>query len=223
LLRVLIVEDEAIVATDLAETMKSFGHTVTDIASSAADTHQAIKNNRPDFILMDVRIKGVTDGIDLALEVFEHYNIPVVHLTAYSDDETISRIKKSQSFGYLSKPYNEKELYLTIELAVSKHKILNNSKSLFMLYSAALEQMNGPVIISDLEKRILLINSLARKMLEILPYDLNDYFVSNILEKKDTHYLLKTRGDLRNDILFDEIELIDSHGKKKGFMYISKC
>jgi DNA-binding NarL/FixJ family response regulator len=102
-MKILIVEDEAIVATDLAETLNSLGYQVVDTVDTAKAAHLAIKNNRPDIVLMDVCIKGEVNGIDLALEVFERYNIPVVHLTAFSDDETINKIKKlSRTVIYLN-------------------------------------------------------------------------------------------------------------------------
>jgi DNA-binding NarL/FixJ family response regulator len=223
LLKILIVEDEAIVATDLAETLTVLGYKVIDTVDSAKGAHLSIKNNRPDLILMDVCIKGEIDGIELALEVFERYNIPVVHLTAFSDNETINKIKKTQSYGYLSKPYDEKELYIAIELAVSKHRILNNSKSLYMLYLVALEQMEGGIIIADLEKRVLLINSTVRTMLDISLYDFSDYFVSNILEKGENQkYFLLIKGKVEPSLVFKEVELFDSHGKKKGYIYKSE-
>ncbi|MGZ3787985.1 MAG: response regulator [Bacteriovorax sp.] len=220
MVKILIVEDEAIVATDLAETLKSLGYNVVDAVGTAKDAHIAIKSNRPDLVLMDVCIKGDVDGIELALEVFERYNIPVVHLTAFSDDQTINKIKKSQSYGYLSKPYDEKGLYIAIELAISKHRILNNSKSLYMLYLAALEKLEEGLIIADLERRVLLINSTARGMLGISLYDFQDYFVSNILEKSENQtYFLKVNGQVKQSLVFKESELFDSHGKKKGYIY----
>jgi signal transduction histidine kinase len=89
-----------------------------------------------------------------------------------------------------------------------------------MLYLAALEQMEDGLVIADLEKRVILINSTVRNMLGISLYDFSDYFVSNILEKSENqNFFLKVNGRVEPALVFKEVELADSHGKKKGYIY----
>jgi CheY-like chemotaxis protein len=121
--RILIVEDEAVTSVMLEKTLKELGY---EVVGSAFDGNEAIeiaRDKRPDLILMDIRIQGDMDGIETAKQIYQQYNIPSIYLTAHSDEETIKRAVESGPFGYLIKPFKERELYSNIEMVAHKHKL----------------------------------------------------------------------------------------------------
>ena len=123
---ILIVEDELLIARDLSQRLKKNGFQVAGVASSGVKAHELITATNPDLVLMDIVIKGDKDGIVLAQEVHEQYNLPVIFLTAYADNETLQRSEQSGAYGYILKPFNEAELLVTIRLALQKHQQYTN-------------------------------------------------------------------------------------------------
>ncbi|HDZ11506.1 MAG TPA: response regulator, partial [Bacteroidetes bacterium] len=113
--KILIVEDERIVAEDIRQTILNIGHDVSAIVSSGEDAVAAVEKMAPDLVLMDIVLKGKMDGIEAAKYIRKSFEIPVVYLTAYSDEKTLKRAKKTEPFGYIMKPYHEQDLKTTIE------------------------------------------------------------------------------------------------------------
>ncbi|MEI6842079.1 MAG: response regulator [Methanomicrobiales archaeon] len=122
--RILIVEDDAIVAMTIEDSLHEMGYSVVGRAANANDAIKIAEDEKPDLILMDIRIQGDRDGIEAASEINRSNNIPIIYLTAYSDNETIRRAAKTQPYGFLTKPFRQKEMYSTIEIALYKHRIL---------------------------------------------------------------------------------------------------
>lgn len=120
--RVMIVEDDRIVAKDLQNSLESFGFDVSSIASSGTEALVRAKEDRPDLVLMDIILKGEIDGIEAADQIRSRFNIPVVYLTAYSDEKVLERAKVTEPFGYIIKPFEDRELFSAIEIALYKHK-----------------------------------------------------------------------------------------------------
>lgn len=118
--RVLIVEDEPIIADDIALTLGDLGFEVADIVNSADGALQAIKDTEPDILLLDIKIKGEKDGIRLAHEINEQFDIPFVFLSSLYDEQTLNRAKNAHPAGYVVKPFKEQDLKVTIELALKK-------------------------------------------------------------------------------------------------------
>jgi len=121
--KILIVEDEAVIAQDIKITLEDLGYTVCAIAVSAKKAVERAGRESPDLILMDIVLRGKTDGIEAADKIRSRYNIPVVYLTSYTDDKLLERAKITEPFGYIIKPYDEKELHSNIEMALYRHKI----------------------------------------------------------------------------------------------------
>lgn len=121
--RILVVEDEVIIAIQLEEKLKSLGYEVTSTVNNADDAIQKVENDKPDLILMDIHIQGDKDGIETAAIIRERSKIPVVFSTAYLDEERIERARITMPFGYLRKPFQERDLKLTLELALHVSKI----------------------------------------------------------------------------------------------------
>jgi PAS domain S-box-containing protein len=120
---ILIVEDEAIVANDLKETLQSLGYGVTGIAKSGENALERINKLRPDLVLMDIHLATAMDGIEAAGKIHVLYDIPVIYLTAFTDKALLDRAKVTEPYGYIIKPYEERELQSTIDIAFYKHKL----------------------------------------------------------------------------------------------------
>jgi PAS domain S-box-containing protein len=127
-LSILIVEDERIVAEDLRETLKNFEYRVVAIAVSGEIAIEKVNELLPDLILMDIHLAGKMNGIEAAIEILKHHDIPLIFLTAFADKELVSRAKLAGPYGYLLKPYDEQELRISIEIALYKHKLEKNLK-----------------------------------------------------------------------------------------------
>lgn len=122
--RIMVVEDETIVAMTLEDALHNMGYVVVGPVSTADEAVKMAGSEKPDLILMDIRIKGERDGISAAEEIGEQYPIPIVYLTAHADEKTLERAMKTQPYGYLIKPFRDRELHSTIEIALYKHRLV---------------------------------------------------------------------------------------------------
>lgn len=120
---IFIVEDEAIVANDIRETLKSLGYDTPGIAKSGEIAMEKVKELKPDLVLMDIHLAGEMDGVDAAGQIHALYDIPVIYLTAYADKTLLDRAKVTEPYGYVIKPYDERELHSIIEMALYKNRI----------------------------------------------------------------------------------------------------
>ncbi|WP_019499187.1 ATP-binding protein [Pseudanabaena sp. PCC 6802] len=120
--KILIVEDELLTAMSLADDLEAMGYEIVDTVTSGEEAIQIANDCQPDLILMDINLAGSIDGIDTALEIRQHLNIPVIFLTSYNSNETVKRAQQTGSFGYLLKPFKVKEVSTSIEIALSKYQ-----------------------------------------------------------------------------------------------------
>jgi len=121
--RILVVEDEHIVAMGIKKMLKSLGYQVTGIASTGEDAISKAESTFPDLVLMDIMLKGNIDGIEAAREIIKRFDLPIVYLSAYSDSKILERAKQTGPFGYIVKPFEEKDLYSSIEMALQRHAV----------------------------------------------------------------------------------------------------
>jgi CheY-like chemotaxis protein len=119
--RILVVEDEAIVARDLTLRLQGLGYEVTGTAATGAEALALAQSTRPTLVFMDITIQGPMDGVETAHRLISRMDVPIVFLTAHTDTGTIQRAKRARCYGYLIKPFEERELISTIEVAVSRH------------------------------------------------------------------------------------------------------
>src|SRR6056297_1803136 len=122
-LKVQIVEDEGVVALDIRRHLESFGYKVVGSHASGEEAISQFKTEAPDLILMDIRLQGQMDGIEAAQIIREQFRVPVIILTAYADEKTIERAKFIEPFGYIIKPFEERELRTNIEMALFRHRL----------------------------------------------------------------------------------------------------
>ncbi|MCZ3365699.1 MULTISPECIES: response regulator [Methanobacterium] len=120
MVNILIVEDESIVALDIQDKVERLGYGVLAVVSSGEKAIEEVKKSQPDLVLMDIVLKGEIDGIETAERIREHFNIPIIYLTAHSDNQTLNRAKITGPFGYLVKPFVDSELRSAIEEVLSK-------------------------------------------------------------------------------------------------------
>lgn len=121
--KILVVEDEGIIAKDIENTLKAMGYGVAGVVVSGDEAIQKAVETQPDLVLMDIVLKGETDGVEAADRIRARLDTPVVFLTAYADEKTLQRAKITGAFGYLVKPFEERELRSTIEVALYQHEM----------------------------------------------------------------------------------------------------
>lgn len=143
--RILIVEDEAIVAMDIESRLAALGYVFAGRASSGARALALVEAERPDLVLMDIRLQGEMDGIEAAREIHQRFQLPVIFLTAYSEETTLERAKLAEPFGYILKPFDDRELKSTIEIALYKHRTEQELLRMNRLY-AVLSHVNEAII-----------------------------------------------------------------------------
>jgi DNA-binding LytR/AlgR family response regulator len=140
---VLVVEDENIVAKDIQQSLLKMGYKVIGTASSGEKAKEILKENQPDIILMDIMLKGNMSGIDTAEYVKDIYDLPVIFLTAYADENTLSKAKITEPYGYILKPFKEIDLHTSIEMALYKHKKTSELKKENEIYATLLDGNNS--------------------------------------------------------------------------------
>ena len=119
--RILVVEDESIMAMLIKRKLQNWGYNIVGWVDTGEDAVSKAKETKPDLILMDIVIKGSMDGIEAAQQIRDTLDIPIIYLTAYSDDEVLKRAKETEPYGYLIKPFREGEVHANIEMAIYKH------------------------------------------------------------------------------------------------------
>lgn len=120
-INILVVEDESIVSKDIQHSLNKLGYHVVGAASSGEKAIEIARIERPDILLMDIMLKGHMNGIETAEIIRNELSIPVIFLTAYADESTLSKAKLTEPYGYIIKPFKEMDLHTSIEMAVYKH------------------------------------------------------------------------------------------------------
>jgi len=119
--KILVVEDERIVAKDIVKSLQRLGYLVVASVASGEEAIKKVHETQPDLVLMDIMLKGEMDGIEAAEVIKSSSDIPIIYLTAYADDKTLQRAKVTEPFGYILKPFDERDLHTTIEIALRRH------------------------------------------------------------------------------------------------------
>ena len=164
LAKILIVEDEVIVAKTIASQLNQLGYIVAGKVSSGKAAISQASETKPDLILMDIIIKGEIDGITTASYIHEQLDIPIIFLTAYGDEHTLERAKVTQPFGYVVKPFTIRDLRISIEIALVKHKLECELRESRDQLAILLNSMNDAVIATNEQGIITFINPAAEKI-----------------------------------------------------------
>ncbi len=134
--KILVVEDENIVAMDLRMSLTGLGYQVTGTVGTGSEALDSARRRRPDLVLMDINLRGEMDGTEAAEAMRRELALPVVYLTAFSDEATLRRAQVTEPFGYLLKPFDERELHITIEMAVYRHQAQREHEKLLQEQAA---------------------------------------------------------------------------------------
>ena len=127
-IRVLIVEDEPLIAEDIAQGLEKNEFLVSAVVYSKEDAIEQLNINLPDLVLLDINLSGEMSGIEIAEKINAVYNIPIIFITSYSDKQTLEKAKFTEPSGYIVKPFNEASLYSTLEIALYNHAQKNKRK-----------------------------------------------------------------------------------------------
>tara|TARA_Y100000385_G_C13104558_1_gene646705 strand:+ start:2338 stop:2943 length:606 start_codon:yes stop_codon:yes gene_type:complete len=150
--RILIVEDEVLIAEDIRISLNELGYDISDICYDSENAMDSIYKSRPDMVILDINIRGSKNGIEIAEIINEKYQIPFIFLTSLSDRDTLEKAKKTRPKGYLTKPFKDKDLLTTIEMAIYNHSQEMNQKNITKVHVDAVAQPN----LSDKEYEVLL-------------------------------------------------------------------
>lgn len=239
---ILVVEDERITAEDIKSGLEGSGYNVIDMVASGKEAIESAGKYQPDLVLMDIKLKGKMDGIEAAGQIKLKYDIPVIYLTAYSDEYTINRAKATDHSGFIlkeetgliKKPFEESELQSAIDITLYRHKMEKNHDDLL---SAMLKHHNKAVIATNSEGLVKLMNSSAEtltgcKLDDVVGGKVQDVFkplknfnsfdeiqIKKHLEEKE--HILKIQ-EQEIPVICDLKSITDSDGQVNGFIIVFK-
>jgi PAS domain S-box-containing protein len=161
---ILIVEDEAFFARNIEDSLKDLGYGISAIVDTGEAAIKEAENKRPDLVLMDIVLKGEMDGVEAADEIHARLDIPVIYLTGVTGEEILQRAKTTEPFGYMLKPFQERELNTSIELAIYKHKMEKRIKESEGKLSAMLQSIGDHMCMVDNDMNIIWANDVAKEV-----------------------------------------------------------
>ncbi len=170
--RILLVEDEMIVARDLTAQLESLGYLVAGHATSADEAIAMATQLQPDLVLMDIKLGSGMDGIGAALMIRSQHDIPVVFLSAYAADEILQRARLAEPYGYMLKPFAERELRTVLQMAFFKHQAQSRERELARSNQAILDNLTQGVLTLDTQGLVLSANRSAADMFGYLPHEM---------------------------------------------------
>lgn len=162
--KILIVEDDRIVAMDIEGQLIRIGHTVVGLTGRGEDVLRLAMETKPDLVLMDIRLEGEVDGIEAAEQVRARLRVPVIFLTAYADDQTVQRASLTEPFGYLLKPFEDLQLRTAVEMALYKHAAESRLRASERRFVTTLSSIGEAVIATDGESKVTFMNPVAEAL-----------------------------------------------------------
>jgi PAS domain S-box-containing protein len=225
---ILVVEDEHIVARDIAARLQRRGYLVAGIASTAQEAIEGTGTHRPDLVLMDIMLKGDVDGIAAADQIRDLYDIPVVYLTAFADDQTLARAKVTDAFGYILKPFEERELTITIDMALYKHRMETRLRESERWLGTTLRSIGDGIIAADTTGAITFLNTVAEELTgwrtdEATRRQLSEVFhtaFENVAGRAGGPTVLVRKDGKRIPIEESAAPIKDSRGQTKGIVVV---
>jgi two-component system cell cycle sensor histidine kinase/response regulator CckA len=163
MVKIVVVEDESIVAKDIKKRLQTLGYTVSAVVSSGEEALEVAQGN-PDLYLMDIVLRGDMDGITAAERLRTQFGIPVIYVTAYADEKTLGRAKITEPYGYILKPFEDRELHTAIEVALYKHEMEKKLRESQQWLSTTLKSIGDAVIATDTEGVITFMNPVAEAL-----------------------------------------------------------
>ena len=179
--KLLIVEDEGIVALNIQRRLEGLGYCIVASVSSGEEAIAAAEQMNPDLVLMDIKLEGGIDGIEAAAQIRSRFQIPIVYLTAYTNEETFNRAKLTEPYGYILKPFEARDLATTIEVALYKHQMEQELREREQWLATTLKSIGDAVITTDAQGLVTFMNPVAEALTrwsldEVIGNDLNRVF-----------------------------------------------
>ena len=212
---ILIVEDEALIAASLVHALSSLGYTVPEPVATGEDAIRSVKTRKPDLVLMDIKLAGAMDGIETAEKIRAFVDIPIVYLTAFTDDTRLTKARLTEPYGFIVKPAHSRELHATIEMALYKHALDRKLKESEDKYRTLIETTDTGFVFIDPDGLVLDANPEYVRLTG--HHDLREIVGRSVIEwtadyeKEKNAAAIKTcfaKGSIRNL----EIDYVDSKG-----------
>ncbi len=241
--RVLVVEDERIVALDIKNRLESLGYEVCGIVHTGEDAVAQSGELSPDIVLMDIMLEGMMDGIEAARHIQGELDIPVIFLTAYSDEITIQRAKLSEPYGYILKPFEGRDIHTVVEMALYKHGMESRLKKMERWLSTTLKSIGDAVLATDTSGAVTFMNPVAEKLagwdssevigrelfrlitiIDELTHEAIEDPVRRVLEQgaivQVYDSILMTRKGKGIPVKFSAAPIQDEHGRRTGVVLV---
>jgi two-component system, cell cycle sensor histidine kinase and response regulator CckA len=161
---IMVVEDEIVIAHDIRRILTGFGYDVLPLVATGSDALRTAEARTPDLVLMDIKLKGAMDGVETAGRLQEKHGTPIVYLTSHSDETTLARAKQTNPFGYIIKPFTDRELRTCIEVALGKHELESKLIARERWFSTTLRSIGDAVIATDEREVIKFMNAAAESL-----------------------------------------------------------
>ncbi|MCB1121887.1 MAG: PAS domain S-box protein [Verrucomicrobiae bacterium] len=185
--KILIVEDEGITAEDIKDYMESLKYDVLAVCTTGEDAVEKARELEPDLVLMDIMLAGIVDGIQAAEIIREQFGIPVVYLTAYSDPETLKRAKITDPYGYVLKPFDQRDLQIAVEIALHKHTMQSKIQESQRWLSTTVASVQQALIAVDSSYRIITMNKAAEQLTGWTEADAHGRIFTQVYTTCDAH------------------------------------
>ncbi len=193
--RIMVVEDEGITALNIKKSLEKIGYVVTSISVTGEDAVNNAARERPGLVLMDIILKGKIDGIEAAKRIRARFDVPIVYLTAYSDEAIIKRIMKTDPTGYIVKPFNEKELRVALEIAFYKHDMESRLKESENKFREFVEGTGDLVTTVDAKGSIIYCNHVAERVFGVKADKCVGMSAFQFLHSDDRHSTIRWFAD----------------------------
>ncbi|MBI2942378.1 MAG: PAS domain S-box protein [Chloroflexi bacterium] len=190
--RILIVEDEGIEALDIQHRLQSLGYSAPDIVFSGEDAVKKAAETCPDLVLMDIMLNGEIDGVTAAEQIRARVDTPIIYLTAYADEDTLRRAKITEPYGYILKPFRDREVHVTIDMALYRHQMERKLKESERWFATTLRSIGDAVIATDKKGLISFMNVVAE--------NLTGWKLQDLLNKRLTEVFNIMSGQTRKPV-----------------------
>jgi DNA-binding response OmpR family regulator len=187
--KIYIVEDEAILAADLSLRLRKMGYEVVGMGLDGAEALADIPRLQPDLVLMDIHLGAGQDGIQVSKQLRDQWEGPIIYLTSYIDDITLSRAKQANAAAYLVKPFlDTNEIKANIEVALHRHEMQQQARKSNMVLQQTLKGLQDAVVVLDENSKTVLVNPAAKTMLDLTDYGEDELSIMNLRKQFQTTY-----------------------------------
>ncbi|MFO0673662.1 MAG: response regulator [Polyangiaceae bacterium] len=219
----MVVEDEALIADDIQRTLTRLGYEVPITAATGREAIHAVSERRPSVVLMDIKLRGAMDGIEAAREIRKQFDVPIVYLTSHSDEGTLERAKGSDPYGYIVKPFSERELRTSIEIALHAHETIRSTVARERWFAHALHAVEDAVVVVDARGRVAFMNVAAEALsgssyAEAAGHALSEVLV--VVDANDGRARVVSRDGRMREVERRQLTLTDARGERSGELIV---